>query len=43
MIKRGITPEVNAIASLLIMATFILVFLAEMIRRKGDKDSNIYF
>jgi len=43
MIKRGITPEVNALASLLVVATFILVILAEFIRRRGEKESNIYF
>ncbi|WP_084019264.1 ABC transporter permease [Desulfuribacillus alkaliarsenatis] len=39
MIKRGITPEVNALATLLILTTIILVVTAEFIRRRGNKNA----
>lgn len=39
MIKRGITPEVNALATLMILATIILVIGAEIIRRRGNKNA----
>lgn len=39
LIKRGITPEVNALATLLIVTTIVLVVTAEMIRRIGNKNA----
>ncbi|HZG59087.1 MAG TPA: ABC transporter permease [Anoxybacillus sp.] len=37
MVKRGVTPEVNALAALLMMITLITVALAERIRKIGDR------
>jgi spermidine/putrescine transport system permease protein len=37
MVKRGITPEVNALAALLMVMTLITVALAERIRKTGER------
>lgn len=39
LIKRGISPEVNALATLLILTTIILVVTAEIVRRIGNKNA----
>jgi spermidine/putrescine transport system permease protein len=35
LVKRGVSPEVNALSTLLILCTVVLVLLAEFFRRKG--------
>lgn len=37
MIKRGITPEVNALSTVLIIITIMLVVIAEIFRRQGAR------
>jgi spermidine/putrescine transport system permease protein len=37
MVKRGVTPEVNALAALLMIITLITVALAERIRKIGER------
>ena len=36
MVKRGITPEINAVSSLLLIASMFLVPLSLWLQRKGD-------
>jgi spermidine/putrescine transport system permease protein len=36
MVKRGITPEINAVSSLLLLASMFLVPLSLWLQRKGD-------
>jgi spermidine/putrescine transport system permease protein len=36
MVKRGISPEINALSTLLIAATVILIVIAETVRLKGS-------
>ena len=43
MIKRGITPEINALAALMIVTTVILVTVGELFRRKGSKENTPLF
>jgi spermidine/putrescine transport system permease protein len=35
MVKLGITPEINAISSLLLVASMVLVILSLLAQRKG--------
>ncbi|MDF2681152.1 MAG: transporter permease [Brevibacillus sp.] len=37
LVKRGVSPEVNALSTLLIMCTVLLVIVAELFRRKDSK------
>lgn len=37
LVKRGVSPEVNALSTLLIVSTVILVIVAELLRRKDSK------
>ena len=37
LVKRGVSPEVNALSALLIASTVILVIVAEILRRKDSK------
>jgi spermidine/putrescine transport system permease protein len=41
MVKRGVTPEVNALAALLMMITLMTVALAERIRKIGERKQDI--
>lgn len=36
-IRRGITPEVNAIGTMVMLASLILLIIAQLILRRGDK------
>lgn len=36
-IRRGITPEVNAIGTLVMLASLVLLIIAQLILRRGDK------
>ncbi|OEH85284.1 spermidine/putrescine ABC transporter permease [Desulfuribacillus stibiiarsenatis] len=40
MIKRGISPEINALATLMIIFTIVFIAIAEWIRRKGSMKVN---
>ncbi|MFC5986313.1 ABC transporter permease [Marinicrinis lubricantis] len=40
MVKRGVTPEVNALATVMIVITLILVALAEIVRRNSNGTGN---
>jgi len=37
LVKRGVSPEVNALSTLLIVSTVLLVIVAELFRRKDSK------
>ncbi|MED4781578.1 ABC transporter permease [Brevibacillus choshinensis] len=37
LVKRGVSPEVNALSTLLIVCTVLLVIVAELFRRKDSK------
>lgn len=37
LVKRGVSPEVNALSTLLIVSTVLLVIVAEILRRKDSK------
>lgn len=37
LVKRGVSPEVNALSTLLITSTVLLVIIAELFRRKDSK------
>lgn len=37
LVKRGVSPEVNALSTLLIVCTVLLVVIAELFRRKDSK------
>ncbi|MDR7314518.1 ABC transporter permease [Brevibacillus nitrificans] len=37
LVKRGVSPEVNALSTLLIVCTVLLVIIAELFRRKDSK------
>lgn len=37
LVKRGVSPEVNALSTLLIVSTVLLVIIAEVFRRKDSK------
>jgi len=37
MVKRGVSPEVNALSALMIACTVILVIVAEFLQRKDSK------
>lgn len=39
LVKRGVSPEVNALSALLVVCTLILVGIAELFRRKGLQKS----
>lgn len=39
MVKRGITPEINALSTILILLTILLVIASELFRRKGASES----
>ena len=36
MVKLGVTPEINALSSIMLFASFILVFLSFILQRGGD-------
>lgn len=36
MVKRGISPEINALSTILIIVTVVLIVIAEMLRLKGS-------
>jgi len=36
-IRRGITPEINAIGSVVLMTSFVLLIVAQLILRKGER------
>jgi spermidine/putrescine transport system permease protein len=36
MVKLGVTPEINALSSIMLLASFILVFLSFIFQRGGD-------
>lgn len=36
MVKLGVTPEINALSSIMLVASFILVFLSFILQRGGD-------
>jgi spermidine/putrescine transport system permease protein len=36
MVRRGITPETNAVSSLMLLASLVLVPLTLWLRRKGE-------
>lgn len=38
MVRRGITPEINAVSSLMLLASFILVPLTLWLQRKGERN-----
>ena len=38
MVRRGITPEINAVSSLMLLASFILVPLTLWLQRKGGRN-----
>ncbi len=38
MVKRGITPEINALSTIMIVVTIVLVILADRMGSKGDDD-----
>jgi spermidine/putrescine transport system permease protein len=38
MVRRGITPETNAVSSLMLLATFVLVPLTLWLQRKGGRN-----
>lgn len=38
LVKRGVSPEVNALSTLLIVSTVLLVIVAELFRRKDSKN-----
>ncbi len=37
MIKRGVTPEINALAAIMIVVTVVLIMGSELLRQKGTK------
>jgi spermidine/putrescine transport system permease protein len=37
LVKRGVSPEVNALSTMLIVCTVLLVIIAELFRRKDSK------
>lgn len=41
LVKRGVSPEVNALSTLLIVSTVLLVIIAEAFRRKGSDSKTI--
>lgn len=41
LVKRGVSPEVNALSTLLIASTVLLVVVAELFRRKDSKSLSI--
>lgn len=43
MIKRGITPEINALAALMITVTVILVMIGESLRKKGSNNYTPFY
>lgn len=43
LVKRGVSPEVNALSTLLIVSTVLLVIIAELFRRKDSKNGQIHF
>jgi spermidine/putrescine transport system permease protein len=43
MIKRGITPEINALATLMIITTMVLVMIAELLRKRGSKNYTPFY
>ncbi|TGU65618.1 ABC transporter permease, partial [Mesorhizobium sp. M00.F.Ca.ET.186.01.1.1] len=43
LVKRGVSPEVNALSTLLIASTVLLVIIAELFRRKDSKNGQIHF
>jgi ABC-type spermidine/putrescine transport system permease subunit II len=36
MVKLGITPEINALSSIMLFASILLVFLSFVFQRGGD-------
>ena len=40
MIKRGVTPKINAVSSLMLAFSLCLVIIS-LIARKGDKESHV--
>jgi spermidine/putrescine transport system permease protein len=36
MVKLGVTPEINALSSIMLLASFVLVFLSFIMQRGGD-------
>ena len=36
-IRRGVTPEVNAIGTMVMLASLVLLVIAQLILRRGDK------
>ncbi|WP_429842059.1 ABC transporter permease [Brevibacillus sp. FIR094] len=43
LVKRGVSPEVNALSTLLIVSTVLLVVVAEVFRRKDSKNNQSIF
>jgi len=41
LVKRGVSPEVNALSALLVAVTVVLVVAAEALRRRGEAANRI--
>lgn len=42
MIKFGITPEINAVSTVLLISTTIILLLVSYFINKGSKDGNLF-